>query len=164
MPDRSKLEALRDAGFTIADTCLTCAFWLSPGGGWGRCGKIRYGHEKHTQPAMHAGTPSNGACPQYERSEKAPDHYPELTRKMDTEMVPIDLPLDASASHEETMLDGMLAPPEVARLVRLIVDQRRWLSHCSLRLGENAKMNRTRLVEIESVLRDALNRLIEARG
>lgn len=76
MPSPAKFEALRQAGFKIQDCCLSCEHWQNEGQ-WGRCTLIRYQHEKHVGVKL-AGTPPDGWCEEYSRSNLSAVWYPEF--------------------------------------------------------------------------------------
>ena len=63
MPDPNKHAQLAKANFQIARVCGNCRWWT--GVSWGRCGRLTYQHEKHTDE-MRVGTPSSGTCDQHE--------------------------------------------------------------------------------------------------
>jgi hypothetical protein len=72
MPDMNKLAALREAGFTIRNVCLTCTHFNAAqaraGGGnssWGTCAKVTYTHLKHTGEPRQASVHASGSCAEY---------------------------------------------------------------------------------------------------
>lgn len=73
MPDENKLQALRDAEFTVRATCETCEHWKPPTTRtrWGYCTWHTYEHGKHSGGPRPTGTPRNGHCPSYRLSPSA---------------------------------------------------------------------------------------------
>ncbi len=75
MPSPAKHAALEAHGFRLPRVCATCTHWDPHGSlrgpAWGTCSKIRYTHEKHSAPSMHAGVPEYGTCNDHELDQDA---------------------------------------------------------------------------------------------
>ena len=74
MPDENKLQALRDAGFSVTHCCMLCEHFT--GGShsvWGACKVITYDHLKHNEKGKAASVPSCGQCPFFKRKESGFD-------------------------------------------------------------------------------------------
>ena len=62
MPDKNKMQALRDAGFCVLQTCSLCGYFIKGANGWGTCKAISYQHLKHTGDIRFASVPNQGHC------------------------------------------------------------------------------------------------------
>jgi len=65
VPDPSKLDALKAAGYVIRACCGLCQHaTLKPGTDWGTCSLVSYQHGKHTE-IRQASIHRAGHCPKY---------------------------------------------------------------------------------------------------